>query len=117
VTAASIACPRCNRTSHHPTDVREGYCGFCHDWTAGEPPATPPTCMECGKAMLLDSAFRLAHEDGETPAMAALLDVVLAQFAAGDVTVDPDELWGLWRCYACDTATAEPADATRTRTG
>jgi hypothetical protein len=30
---ASITCPRCGRTSHNPNDVREGYCGNCHDWT------------------------------------------------------------------------------------
>ncbi len=29
----SYTCPRCGRTSHHPDDVREGYCGACHDWT------------------------------------------------------------------------------------
>jgi hypothetical protein len=29
----SFTCPRCGRTSHHPDDVREGYCGACHDWT------------------------------------------------------------------------------------
>lgn len=29
----SITCPRCGRTSHNPNDVREGYCGYCHDWT------------------------------------------------------------------------------------
>lgn len=27
-------CPRCGRVSHHPDDIREGYCGACHDWTA-----------------------------------------------------------------------------------
>lgn len=29
----SFTCPRCGRTSHNPTDVVEGYCGACHDWT------------------------------------------------------------------------------------
>lgn len=29
----SFTCPRCGRTSHHPMDVTEGYCGACHDWT------------------------------------------------------------------------------------
>jgi hypothetical protein len=29
----SFTCPRCGRTSHHPTDEAEGYCGACHDWT------------------------------------------------------------------------------------
>lgn len=26
-------CPRCERTSHHPADSREGYCSHCHDCT------------------------------------------------------------------------------------
>ena len=33
--ATRITCPRCGRTSYHPDDVREGYCGNCHDWTEG----------------------------------------------------------------------------------
>ena len=28
-----FTCPRCARTSAHPTDAREGYCGACHEWT------------------------------------------------------------------------------------
>lgn len=31
--AESITCPRCGMTSHNENDVREGYCGNCHDWT------------------------------------------------------------------------------------
>lgn len=31
---ASITCPQCLRTSYHPTDIAEGYCGYCHDWTS-----------------------------------------------------------------------------------
>lgn len=34
----SITCPICNKTSYHPDDIAQGYCGFCHDWT-GETPA------------------------------------------------------------------------------
>ena len=30
----SITCPRCGRTSFHPEDVRQGYCGHCHWWTS-----------------------------------------------------------------------------------
>jgi ribosomal protein L37E len=30
----TITCPRCGRTSAHPDDIREGYCGNCHDWTS-----------------------------------------------------------------------------------
>lgn len=29
----SITCPACGMTSYHPDDIREGYCGNCHDWT------------------------------------------------------------------------------------
>lgn len=28
----SITCPKCKRTSYNPNDIREKYCGFCHDW-------------------------------------------------------------------------------------
>jgi hypothetical protein len=31
----SITCPRCLMTSYNPNDIREGYCGNCHDWTRG----------------------------------------------------------------------------------
>ena len=34
VRAESITCPVCGRTSHHPEDVRQGYCGYCSDWTS-----------------------------------------------------------------------------------
>ena len=31
---ASFTCPRCGMTSYNPNDIREGYCGNCHDWTS-----------------------------------------------------------------------------------
>lgn len=31
----TITCPKCGVTSHNPNDVREGYCGNCHDFTSG----------------------------------------------------------------------------------
>lgn len=30
-----FTCPRCGRVSHNPMDAQEGYCGACHDYTAG----------------------------------------------------------------------------------
>jgi hypothetical protein len=41
----SITCPRCGRTSHHPVDIAEGYCGACHDWTSA------PLCRDCGRQL------------------------------------------------------------------
>jgi hypothetical protein len=32
-TYPSITCPRCAMTSYNPNDIRQGYCGNCHDWT------------------------------------------------------------------------------------
>jgi hypothetical protein len=26
-------CPRCMRKTYNHTDIKEGYCGACHDWT------------------------------------------------------------------------------------
>lgn len=31
--AAPFRCPVCEMVSHNPTDIAEGYCGNCHDWT------------------------------------------------------------------------------------
>ena len=28
----SIVCPRCRRRSFNANDIRERYCGACHDW-------------------------------------------------------------------------------------
>lgn len=30
----SITCPRCGMTNYNENDIREGYCGNCHDWTS-----------------------------------------------------------------------------------
>jgi hypothetical protein len=31
--AEQFECPRCHWISFNLNDVREGYCGHCHDWT------------------------------------------------------------------------------------
>lgn len=32
----SFVCPRCLLKTFNPTDVKEGYCANCHDWTGKE---------------------------------------------------------------------------------
>jgi hypothetical protein len=29
----SFTCPVCGRTSYHPEDAANGYCGACHEFT------------------------------------------------------------------------------------
>lgn len=41
-------CPQCDRISHHPKDIEEGYCGACRDWTRPAPWAGEP-CGYCGE--------------------------------------------------------------------
>lgn len=40
MTRPPFTCPRCGAESWNPTDLQEGYCGRCHDWT-GPPPRSP----------------------------------------------------------------------------
>jgi predicted RNA-binding Zn-ribbon protein involved in translation (DUF1610 family) len=51
----AFTCPRCGRTSHHPEDARQGYCGACGDWTGpgvpGEGTARDYQCESCGQRM------------------------------------------------------------------
>lgn len=30
----AITCPKCGMTSGNENDIREGYCGNCHEWTS-----------------------------------------------------------------------------------
>lgn len=42
--AIPFTCPRCHKTSHHPKDAEEGYCGGllgCSWWT-GDPTLSTP---------------------------------------------------------------------------
>ena len=32
VSAPSITCPKCGKTSYHPRDIAENYCGNCHEF-------------------------------------------------------------------------------------
>ena len=42
----SITCPVCRMTSYHPEDIRQGYCGNCHDWTGSVTPGSPASLPE-----------------------------------------------------------------------
>jgi coenzyme F420-reducing hydrogenase alpha subunit len=28
----SITCPTCGKTSYHPEDIKQRFCGACHNW-------------------------------------------------------------------------------------
>ena len=54
---ASFTCPRCGMTSYNPNDIREGYCGNCHDWTS------PDWTVQA-------DGYRLVIEDGAMTGLA-----------------------------------------------
>ena len=39
--ADRFVCPRCGAASSNPTDIQQGYCGRCHDWTGTTLPPGP----------------------------------------------------------------------------
>ena len=41
IAAGTFTCPECRKTSHHPEDLRHGYCGACHAHTGFELNAVP----------------------------------------------------------------------------
>jgi hypothetical protein len=45
----SITCPVCGRTSYHPNDVEQGYCGNCHGYTS------PVDVLEVGRRFLREA--------------------------------------------------------------
>ena len=65
-----MICPRCGRTSFHPDDEREGYCGNCHDWTRPGPAAIEPGLAPDGVvAQVYDLDGRLLLEQKLKPGM------------------------------------------------
>lgn len=43
----SITCPKCQRTSYNANDIKQRYCGYCHEWldtTKDLPRSLCPTC-------------------------------------------------------------------------
>lgn len=60
-TQPSITCPRCQRTSHHPKDIEEGYCGNCHQFTSGQ------SSLLGRLITAIDETERIAREATEGP--------------------------------------------------
>jgi hypothetical protein len=50
----SFTCPRCDMTSHNPTDLMEGYCGNCHDYTGPDNPMDDDPRVRFGHDMYFD---------------------------------------------------------------
>lgn len=55
----SFTCPKCRRTSWHPDDVVNGYCGACHEFVSVDEFVHVPTLAELaavGLARRVDGA-------------------------------------------------------------
>jgi hypothetical protein len=42
----SFTCPDCHRTSYNPNDIRQRYCGNCHEWKPSEATRLHPNAKE-----------------------------------------------------------------------
>lgn len=67
MTGDSFTCPRCGRTSHNPTDIREGYCGACHDWTGSPQQQKPRARIELHLINEADETSRIEIPIGRIP--------------------------------------------------
>lgn len=101
----AYTCPRCERTSHHPEDARQGYCGACGDWTGQGVPGEGNftrfyQCETCGNrtAVPPEHAGRVWCPCGSARAMTPAPWVVAAEaeFRPSDIRV-PDGTVVLWQ--------------------
>jgi hypothetical protein len=53
--APSITCPRCGWTSHNANDIREGYCGHCHDWTRDDADDGDADALDLGPCCICET--------------------------------------------------------------
>ncbi len=71
-----FTCPRCGRTSYHPTDKAEGYCGNCHDWTGQPAPTADADAVAVRTQRIqLIAAGVAATRDQHAPHVAVLDDL------------------------------------------
>jgi hypothetical protein len=67
----SFTCPRCGRTSYHPTDIKERYCGACHDWT--DPLALYRVAQEVTDGVLGAGSYAEINRGNPNPAVQAVI--------------------------------------------
>lgn len=95
----SITCPVCRRTSWNPNDVREGYCGYCHDWTRDQGCAFCAIVADRAPAVIIRRwpdavAFRPLN-----PVVRGHV-LVVPRVHVVDARVDPYETGQTFRCAA-----------------
>ena len=84
--APSFTCPKCGRTSHNLNDVRERYCGACHEWFSDDRSSIPVEaaalclnefvvfakqlgrCPRCGSHAWISLNFYIPHAAGRAAA-------------------------------------------------
>lgn len=104
--AQPFTCPRCGRTSWHPEDKRQGYCGACHAFTASPAVAVRRGPMVAGEPAAvrlmrqLDYRLSPAGTDRLSPAQVAVVLHALADHTALEaartyrrVTDEPGDFW------------------------
>lgn len=80
----SITCPRCTRTSHHPDDITNGYCGACCGFTSA--PAAAAASARIGLAAIVAGFYygllRELAEQAPNARLAAVLQAGADDLAA-----------------------------------
>lgn len=62
----SITCPRCGRTSYHPGDIENSYCGYCH-WPTSDRFLGAPEAIEMAEAQGAITPLRQAPRIPTSP--------------------------------------------------
>ena len=94
----SITCPECDATSYNPNDVREGYCGNCHQYTSHRVNGQRPhecRCRSCHRERKTTANTKPSRDWPRRLRIArnliALALTLAGGFAAGDAIGDFDD--------------------------
>jgi len=72
----NFTCPRCHRTTYNPTDVEQGYCGACHDWTRPKSGTLPVRFLLYVDGALIEEAVAEMDPSGPDNALWTFLQTL-----------------------------------------
>lgn len=84
----AFTCPQCGRTSYHPEDEKQGYCGNCHKFTDqdGESRVARNTVEEAADAGIEATKAKLAEHGFKVDKMFVLVSSTIPDGERGVVS-------------------------------